>query len=91
MEQRRSMTAWRAVFWLLPALVLVGTLGMQACGGSDDDDCGASVEFATEAECEAYAALYVCGDFTYDSDTGICDVFDCEVCDIFDDDDVDDF
>lgn len=90
MEQRRIMTAWRVVFWILPVLVLVGTLGMQACGSDDDDDCGDSVEFETELECEAYAALYDCEDFSYDEDTEVCDVFDCGICDIFDDDDVDD-
>ncbi|HEY8516532.1 MAG TPA: hypothetical protein VIS07_13555 [Candidatus Binatia bacterium] len=86
MEKRRSVISpWRAVFWVVPVLVLTLTLGINACGSDDDDDCSDSIEFATEAQCIAYAATYLCDDYTYDD--GVCSVFGCEICDIFDDDD----
>jgi hypothetical protein len=87
MEKRRSvMSAWRVVFWVVPVLVLALSFGIQACGGSDDDDtCSDTIEFATEAQCVAYGELYDCDDYTYDD--GVCSVFGCEICDIFDDDD----
>ena len=87
MEKRRNaLPAWRVVFWVVPALVLVLSLGINACGsGDDDDECSDTVEFATEAQCIGYGELYDCSDYTYDD--GVCSVFGCEICDIFDDDD----
>ncbi|MEW6269313.1 MAG: hypothetical protein AB1689_08470 [Thermodesulfobacteriota bacterium] len=86
MEKRRSvMATWRVVFWVVPVLVLSLTLGMNACGSDDDDECSDTIEFATEAQCIAYGELYDCDDYTYDD--GVCSVFGCEICDIFDDDD----
>jgi len=82
------MSGWRVAFWVVPVLVLALSVGMQACGGSDDDDdCSETVEFATEAQCIAYGETFDCDGYTYDD--GVCEVFGC-VCDIFDDDDDDD-
>lgn len=89
MEMRRGvLPPWRVVFWVVPLIVLVLSFGINACGGSDDDDCSATIEFATEAQCVAYGELYDCGDYDYEN--GVCSVFNCNICDSFDDDDDDD-
>jgi hypothetical protein len=77
------------VFWVVPVLVLALSVGIQACGGSDDDDdCSETVEFATEAQCEVFAESFDCDGYSY-ADDGVCEVFGC-ICEIFDDDDFDD-
>lgn len=89
MEKRKKVLApWRVVFWIVPVLVAVLSVGMHACGSDDDDGCSDSTELPNFDACEVYAEANDCGDFTYDDNTGVCTVSDC-VCVIFDDDDDD--
>lgn len=80
---------FRSKAWVVPALFLGLSLGMQACG-DDDDTCGDTELLANSDECDDYGAEFACANVSFDADTSLCTVSGCTICG-FVVDDLDDF